>query len=222
MQRPVFTRPRSDDEPTTYQSAVVSCDQKETDYLVRVDNNTIWLYDHIDDISLFKLKTGLISVNQSLDSLRLQFFENDGGYKPVIHLHINSPGGNVTEALHMYDIIKSSKYPVHTYADGYIASGATLPFLAGTHRTMTDNSVILVHQLRHHEWGWQTYDQQSSAMQRSDVLMELLRKVYLAQLSITSQKLDQLLSKDWYLNADESRKYGFIKQFKAFHKTRYN
>ena len=46
----------------------------------------------------------------------------------------------------MYDLIKRIKSPVHTHVEGLAASAATLLSIAGDHRTMTKNSMMLIHQ----------------------------------------------------------------------------
>ena len=187
------------------------CEQKQSDYLVRIQNNVIWFYDAVDSISLFKLKTALQNLNQSFDLWKIQFFQDSDNYYPVIHLHINSGGGSVTDGLHMYDIIKNNKYPVYTYVDGYVASAATLPFLAGLKRMMSDNSVILIHQLSNLIWKELTYVQQESLVQRANVLMGLLRNIYLKQMSITQKQLQDLLQKDLFLTYQDNDIYGFLK-----------
>lgn len=66
----------------------------------------------------------------------------------VIHLYINSPGGEVASAFHLIDVIKQSRIPVHTYGMGSIASCGVLLMMAGEngHRYLTQNTTIMSHQ----------------------------------------------------------------------------
>ena len=67
---------------------------------------------------------------------------------PIIHLYINSPGGEVASAFHLIDVIKQSKIPVYTYGMGSIASCGVLLMMSGEkgHRYLTQNTSIMSHQ----------------------------------------------------------------------------
>lgn len=69
-------------------------------------------------------------------------------------LVINSPGGAVHSAFHLIDVMKTSQIPVHTYAQGMIASCGVLTFMAGEpgHRYITHNTSVMSHQF---SWGSQ-------------------------------------------------------------------
>jgi len=70
---------------------------------------------------------------------------------PFITLIINSPGGSVHSCFHLIDVIKSSKIPVHTIAQGLVASCGVLTLMAGEkgHRSVTHNTSIMSH-----TWSW--------------------------------------------------------------------
>lgn len=70
----------------------------------------------------------------------------------IIHLYINSPGGEVASAFHLIDIIKQSRIPVYTYGMGSIASCGVLLMMSGEkgHRYLTQNTSIMSHQ---YSWG---------------------------------------------------------------------
>lgn len=76
-----------------------------------------------------------------------------GNKRPeIIHLYINSPGGEVASAFHLIDVVKQSKIPVHTYGMGSIASCGVLLMMSGAkgHRYLTQNTSIMSHQ---YSWG---------------------------------------------------------------------
>jgi len=64
-----------------------------------------------------------------------------------ITLILNSPGGSVSSCFHLIDIMKSSKIPIHTLAQGSVASCAVIALMAGEkgHRTITHNTTIMSH-----------------------------------------------------------------------------
>lgn len=67
---------------------------------------------------------------------------------PVIHLYINSPGGYVDSCMHLVDIIKQSRIPVHTYGMGSIASCGVMLMMSGEkgHRYLTQNTAVMSHE----------------------------------------------------------------------------
>ena len=175
---------------------------------VKSNNNQIWLYDQISDQSLYILKTSLGNINQLYDLMKIQY-SGMLTFEPIIHLHIASNGGCCFSGLHMYDIIKNNKYPVYTYVDGFIASAATFPFLGGTKRFMSDNAFIMIHQLS--AWFVGTFQNLKDQYQSSTKIMNKFKQIYIKELNITNEQLEQLLKKDLWLNKDQAEGLGFIR-----------
>lgn len=65
----------------------------------------------------------------------------------ILNILINSPGGSLTDAFAIIDVMTSSHIPIRTIGLGQIASAATMIFLAGTkgQRVLTPNTSILSH-----------------------------------------------------------------------------
>lgn len=66
----------------------------------------------------------------------------------TIVMRINSPGGAVSDALQIYDLLSQHPKPVRTETYGATASAATIIGQAG-HRLISENALYLVH----HAWG---------------------------------------------------------------------
>lgn len=62
-----------------------------------------------------------------------------------INLHIDSFGGNVSEGWAIYNVLKDSRARVTSYADGFVASAAIYPFLAGQERIASNVSAFYFH-----------------------------------------------------------------------------
>ena len=82
------------------------------------------------------------SMNELLK--QLMHLENEDNTKPVT-LYINSPGGEVTSGLAVYDYIRLMKSPVRTVCTGRAASMGSLLFLAGDSREMFEHGEIMIH-----------------------------------------------------------------------------
>lgn len=62
-----------------------------------------------------------------------------------INLHIDSFGGNVSEGWAIYNALKDRRARVTSYADGFVASAAIYPFLAGQERIASNVSAFYFH-----------------------------------------------------------------------------
>ncbi|MCO5763760.1 MAG: Clp protease ClpP [Chromatiaceae bacterium] len=67
------------------------------------------------------------------------------GDKDTINLRINSPGGDVFEAMAMYNGLARQSAEVIVHIDGLCASAATLVALAGDEVRMADNAMWMIH-----------------------------------------------------------------------------
>lgn len=63
-----------------------------------------------------------------------------------IHLHIDSLGGSVPEGWGMYNTLMEHPAKITTYADGFVASAALYPFLAGDERIANSVSAFYLHE----------------------------------------------------------------------------
>ena len=62
-----------------------------------------------------------------------------------INVYINSCGGEVGEGLAIYNALKRHSAKVTTYCDGLAASIASVIFMAGDERVMSNSSLLFVH-----------------------------------------------------------------------------
>lgn len=177
--------------------------------LVKSVNDRIYFYKDVDQSSMLELKQQIETQNKLFDNISIQLEQLQMPISPVIHLHISSWGGDAFCGLHLYDFLKNNKYPIYTYIDGFVASAASLIYLAGTKRQMSNNSFILVHQLQN--WFVGNFSQLQDHYNTCQKIMNKLRCVYLHQLDIQQAQLNELLKHDLWLNREQAMKYGFIK-----------
>jgi ATP-dependent Clp protease protease subunit len=140
---------------------------------------------------------------------QLLFLANEDSKKDI-QLYINSPGGSVTAGLAIYDTMKYIKPNVSTICVGVAASmGAFL--LAGGgkgKRFALPNSEVMIHQPTGGVEG-QATDIEITAkhiLKIRKTLNEILAKN-------TGQKISQIendVERDFFMNADEAKKYGII------------
>ncbi len=80
--------------------------------------------------------------------VRALLYLDRAAYAAPIYLWINSEGGDVDDALAIYDVMQSLQCPVHTIAHGLVASAAGLVLAGGDNRIAMPNSWFMAHQMR--------------------------------------------------------------------------
>lgn len=176
---------------------------------MRVVDNKIFFYDEISNYSMLEL----IKVLMELD-VKLQNTKNLLGdeYDPIIHLRMNTPGGEIYSALSVVDIIPHLKSKLYTYVDGCCASAGTFISLMGNRRFMGPNAYCLIHQLSGGVFG--KYSEMEDTMETCMNLMKQIKGFYKAHTKIPMKKLDELLKRDLYLSAEECLQFGIIDEIK--------
>lgn len=155
-----------------------------------------------------------------------KWFENDVEAKSFIDelvsqepfdnldLHINSPGGDVFQAMAIYTTLKAKNYNITAYNDGIIASAATLPFLAAKTRKPSQGSMLVIHN------PWSTVSGDSNAMEKSaDNLKKAttsMVNIYKLETGLEETELRQMMDAETWMNADETIKKGFADELMDF------
>ncbi len=130
--------------------------------------------------------------------------------KKDITLYINSPGGSVTAGLAIYDTMQYVECNISTICIGMAASmGATL-LTAGEKgkRFALPNSEILLHQVAGGIKG-QATDIEIEARQIIK-MKEKLNQILVERTGQPLKKIEKDTDRDFYLSAEEAKKYGLI------------
>jgi len=106
---------------------------------------TIFLYGYIGeewswDPGLYEyVQTGVTDIDfvKELNALSAQY--------PVIHLRINSPGGDFFHGNAIMSAIQNSAAEIHTWNDGICASMAADIWMCGKQRHMAKNALLMIH-----------------------------------------------------------------------------
>lgn len=125
-----------------------------------------------------------------------------------IKLHITTYGGTVYDVFSVIDTIKNMKVDVHTICKGIVASAGTLLSLAGKKRYITENSYMLIHEVRSGMWG--KYSDIKEEYENVTELMEHLKKYYIKNTKITEEEIVEQLRKDTMWNAQKCLEKGLV------------
>jgi len=130
--------------------------------------------------------------------------------KKDISLYINSPGGSASATLAMIDTINHIKNDVSTICVGMAASGGAWLLSAGTKgkRYALPNSEVMIHQPLGGAEG-----QASDIEIRAKNILKLrenLAKIMSKNTGQPLSKVEKDIDRDFFLSADEAKKYGII------------
>lgn len=168
------------------------------------------------DIFSRLLKDRIIFIGSAFDNevanlivAQLLFLESEDPEKDI-SFYINSPGGVVTAGLSIYDTIQYIKPDVATVCIGQAASMGALLLAAGAEnkRFALPNSRILIHQPLGGTQGQATdiKIQATEILRLKDTLNEIL-SFHTGQ---DVKKISEDTERDFFMSAEESRKYGII------------
>lgn len=125
----------------------------------------------------------------------------------VINVHINSYGGEVAEGLAIYNMLRNHKAKIRTYCDGFACSIASVIFMAGEERIMSNASLLMVHNAWMYTAG--NADQLRKDADDLDKITQASINAYMQNVNITEDKLKELLDAETWILPSEALEMGF-------------
>lgn len=127
-----------------------------------------------------------------------------------ISIYINSPGGSVYDGLAIFDTMNFIKPDVATYGIGLQASMGAFLLASGAKgkRHLLPNARVMIHQPSSGTQGKVT-DQEIS-LREALHLKERLVKIMAEQTGQSLEKIKADMERDFWMGADEAKKYGIV------------
>lgn len=168
------------------------------------------------DIYSRLLKERIIFLQGPIDDMmanlivaQLLFLEAED-QKKEIKLYINSPGGSVTAAMAIYDTMNHIKPDVATICIGIAASAAAVLLSSGAKgkRYCLPNAEVMIHQVM----GGAEGQASDIAITARHILRtkDNLNKILAKNTGKTQEQLEKDSDRDYYMLADEAKKYGLV------------
>ncbi len=170
------------------------------------------------DIYSRLLKENIIFLGGQIDDhlanliiAQLLFLQSEDPKKDI-SMYINSPGGSVTSTLAIVDTMNHIKNDISTVCVGMAASGAALVLSAGTKgkRLALPTSEVMIHQPLGGAEG-QASDIEISAKHILK-MRSVLNKMLAQNTGQSLAKIEKDVDRDFFMDADEAKKYGIIDQ----------
>lgn len=126
----------------------------------------------------------------------------------AISVFINSYGGEVAEGLAIYNSLRRHPAKIKTYCDGFACSAASVVFMAGDERIMSNASLLMVH----NAWTCAIGDHNQLRKDADDMetITQAAVNAYMEKVSITEEELKALLDAETWISPDDALAKGFI------------
>ena len=157
----------------------------------------IMLYSDIDRYGMG------ISANDIISQIK-----SAGENVSIITLRINSEGGDVFEALAMYNYLKQHRAKVRVYIDGLCASAASVVMCAGDKVYMPSNALIMIHNPMSYAAGDSEELREMASI--LDKIRENIINVYVGKSNLGHDEIAALMDAETWINATDAQSYGFI------------
>lgn len=145
------------------------------------------------------------SVNSLIRQIRHLARQDPDG---EICIYINSPGGEVSSGLALYDVMEAVKCPIRTVCVGTAASMAAVLFAAGDRRDMLPHASVMIHDPLIHACPGGSALRLKSL---SDSLMQTREDIARLLAERTGRTLDEIYEKtaeDTWFTAQEAVDFG--------------
>jgi len=158
----------------------------------------IWIYQEIG--------TGWfdgISAKQFADEVKKL------GKLDILHIYINSVGGDVFEGVAMYNILKRNRAKVIVDIDALAASIASVFAMAGDEIRMAENALLMIH----NPWGMvigDVNDFREAIDELEKVKDSSILPAYVSQTGMDEKEISKLMDEETWMSAQEALDYGFI------------
>ena len=148
------------------------------------------------DIYIFGDITSFPCVESDVSAFRLARQLEQSKNLAEINIHVDSYGGEVSEGFAIYNAIRNKNAHVKTYADGFVASAAIYPFLAGDERVANNVSAFYFHPVIGGQYGYA--EDLREAADELDKLTEIGLGAFTAAGMKEQAARDLINSKTWY------------------------
>jgi ATP-dependent Clp endopeptidase proteolytic subunit ClpP len=125
-----------------------------------------------------------------------------------ITVRINSPGGDVFDAMSIFNALQSHKSKIVTRIEGLAASSASFIALAGKEVQAYQNAMIMIHNAWAYSAGNQ-YDLREIA----DILGKIdenMVDIYTAESKVGKKEIREMMRAETWMTAKEAKEKGFI------------
>lgn len=132
-----------------------------------------------------------------------------------INVHINSYGGEVAEGLAIYNALRRHSAKIRTTCDGFACSIASVVFMAGDERVMSDASLLMIHNAWTSAYAANAADLRKLA-DDMDTITQASKNAYMSRVSIGEDQLTELMDAESWILPTDAVDMGFATEIEDF------
>ena len=183
--------------------------------------NHIYFYENVETAITRALFSTMHEVAMNIIDTAI---ENNFPIIPI-HLHINSTGGLVSDALAIVQGIEDIqegkihqvggipiKIPVYTYIEGEADSAASLIACVGTKRFCSRHALSLIHDVRQIGGGIKKIDDIQTEAANLQMIKGMFHEICMEHSKLPKEELQKICEKEDCSTPDDLLKYGLIDQ----------
>ena len=183
------------------QKAQTLADPSLVNYYNDLENRTYWLNDEINHFT-FDLVQYILRWNKEDKGIPTE-------ERKPIRIIVDCHGGMLSVTKTIVNIIKMSKTPVHMFALGFVASGASMIYLAGHKRYALPNTTFLLHKGNCGGLSG-TFDELLAFMEDYQKDVAELIDFYKENTKFSPEDIESKIQGEWYIRIDEALENGIV------------
>src|SRR5690554_6158655 len=164
--------------------------------VVQGDEADIYIYGDIVSLPWFESDVSSYNLAKEIEGLEVD----------QINVYINSYGGEVAEGLAIYNQLRRHRAKIRTVVDGFACSAASVVFMAGDERVMSNASLLMIH----NAWMLATGDQNDLRKNADDleIINAATIQAYLNHVNISEDKLREMMDAETWISAADALEMG--------------
>lgn len=173
------------------------------------------IWNDIDEQILRRDRTiflsGMIETDTVLILTRLISYLLSQNKRKPINLHINTPGGAVTDGLALYDLLSASPAPIHAIATGMCMSMGVILLQAAAKRSATKNTTFMLHEVATMRFGSISVTEGSATQKETERLQRVLDDILQSRSGLSKKGAAALMQMQArYFSAAQALEYKLI------------
>ena len=125
----------------------------------------------------------------------------------TINVHINSYGGDVSEGLAIYNVLREHKAQIVTICDGFTCSAASVVFMTGDRRDMQPASLLMIHN------AWTVAMGNAAQLRKTaddiETITQASVEAYKKVATISEEEIKALMDAETWILPKDAVEYGF-------------
>lgn len=131
--------------------------------------------------------------------------------RPIV-IHVHSPGGNGELGITMANFLREVPVPIAVVVDGYACSAATPLLVAASYRVLHEFSFVMFHEgsIVFNDGLWRDSEAKHYIKDYMGTIDDVYKKFYTDNTKVPKDVLENMLSRDIFMNAKTCLKYKVV------------